>query len=218
MADRLTVKLTGIVLRQQGTHDSLCAYYSAAMLLCSLRPEFELQFDAPSVEQDPLYAHLPRRNGQTLERCVADWLTSGVRLQSLAQALNGAGGGGSRFRYRKGTVSFEWLKEQIDGGLPFLLGWESREMGNHTSLVIGYDHFSRSKSRWVRLLDPIRATDVIEWGQLMRLAQAPLEAIWCDQHDSTRPDKLTVARDKGAMSWTRLERWDPARSSWQLLR
>jgi len=214
--DRQTVRLVGIVLRQQGTHDSLCAYYSAAMLLCALRPEMEEQFDAPEVRLDPLYANLPRRKGRTLERSVTEWLTSGVSLPSLCRALNAAAVG-TRFRYRKGGVDMVWLREQIDSGLPCLLGWESREMGNHTSLVIGYEHFARSRSRWLRLLDPIRAQDTMEWGQLTRLATAPLEAVWCAAHDGVRPDKLTVARKEGAIVRTRLERWDPARAGWQVL-
>jgi hypothetical protein len=216
-ADRTTVRLTGIALRQQGTHDSLCAYYSAAMLLCALRPEMEEQFDAPEVKLDPLYANLPRPRGRTLERSVAQWLTSGVSLPSLCKALNAATGARTRFRYRKGSVDVEWIRSEIDRGLPCLLGWESREMGNHTSLVIGYERFARSRSRWLRLLDPIRAQDTLEWGQLSRLATAPLEVVWCHAHDGARPDKLTVTRQRGSILRTRLERWDPRASDWQSL-
>src|SRR3954470_15062421 len=100
--DRVTVRLTGIVLRQQGTHDSLCAYYSAAMMLCALRPEFEEQFDAPHVGLDPLYANLPRRRGGSLHRSVTEWLTSGVRLESLCRSLNSACKRRTRFRFQKG--------------------------------------------------------------------------------------------------------------------
>jgi hypothetical protein len=216
-ADRITVRLTGIVLRQQGTHDSLCAYYSAAMLLCALRPEMEEQFDAPEVKLDPLYANLPRRRGRTLERSVAEWLTSGVSLASLCKALNAATGKRTQFRYRKGSVAVEWIRGEIDRGLPCILGWESREMGNHTSLVIGYERFARSRSRWLRLLDPIRAQDTLEWGQLSRLATAPLEVVWCHAHDGARPDKLTVTRKRGSILRTHLERWDPRGSDWESL-
>jgi hypothetical protein len=215
--DRVTVRLTGIVLRQQGTHDSLCAYYSAAMLLCALRPEFEEQFDAPEVGLDPLYANLPRRSGRTLERSVADWLTSGVGLPSLTKALNTACKRGTRFRHRQGGVGVDWIHQQIDRGLPCILGWESREMGNHTSLVIGYERFTKSKSHWLRLLDPIRAQDTMEWGQLARLATEPIEAVWCEAHEGVRPDKLTVQRRDGKIRDTKLDRWDPARASWQPL-
>jgi hypothetical protein len=217
--DRVTVRLVGIVGRQQGTHDSLCAYYSAAMLLCALRPEFEEQFDAPEVRLDPLYANLPRRPGRTLERSVTDWLTSGVGLSSLCQALNRACAPRTRFRFRKGAVDVGFLHAQIESGLPCILGWESREMGNHTSLVMGFEKFARSKSRWLRLLDPIRAQDTIEFGQLARLATAPLEVVWCERHDGIRPDKLTMARSHGVpiAGKTRLERWDPSTEKWKQL-
>ena len=71
---RTTVRLLGIRLREQGTHDSFCAYYAAAMLLCALRPEFDDEFDATHVKRDPLFRNLPRR-GKSLDRAVADWLT-----------------------------------------------------------------------------------------------------------------------------------------------
>ena len=203
--------------RQQGTHDSLCAYYSAAMLLCALRPEFEEQFDAPHVGLDPLYANLPRPRGRSLERSVTDWLTSGVRLSSLCTALNRACATGpfrTRFRFNKvgrSIATVEWIRQKVDAGLPCILGWESREMGNHTSLVIGYERFARSPSRWLRLMDPIRAQEVLEWGQLARLATAPLEIVWCEAHDGVRPDKLTLARKDGAVTpgGAQLERWSP---------
>jgi hypothetical protein len=217
VADKITVRLTGITLRCQGTHDSLCAYYSAAMLLCALRPEFEVQFDAPRVGQDPLYANLPRRRGQSLERLVTDWLTSGVQLERLCRSLNAACGGRTRFRFQRGAVDVDWLRRQVDRGLPCILGWESREMGNHTSLVVGYDRVARSRSRWLRLLDPTRSQDSLEWGQLVRLATAPLEVVWCERHDGARPDKLTARRRDGVTLAARLDRWDPAGERWRTL-
>jgi hypothetical protein len=216
-ADKVTVRLTGITHRQQGAHDSLCAYYSAAMLLCALRPEFEEQFDSPRVDRDPLFANLPRRRGRPLERVVTDWLTSGVHLAQLCRSLNAACRGRTRFRFKKGAVAVEWLRQQVDHGLPCILGWESREMGNHTSLVVGYDRLARSRSRWLRLLDPIRSQDSLEWGQLARLATAPLEVVWCERHDGVRPDKLTVQRRNGVTLATRLERWEPAGGRWRTL-
>jgi hypothetical protein len=215
--DRVIVRLTGIVLRQQGTHDSLCAYYSAAMMLCALRPEFEEQFDAPHVGMDPLYANLPRRAGRSIDRVVAEWLTSGVQLQALCRSLNNACQGKTRFHFRKGKIAVEELRRQVDLGLPCVLGWESREMGNHTSLVVGYEKFAGSKSRWLRLLDPIRAQENLEWGQLLDLATAPLEVIFCEGHDGVRPDKLTVHKRDGAILDTQLERWDPKCALWTTL-
>jgi hypothetical protein len=195
----------------------LCAYYSAAMMLCALRPEFEEQFDAPHVGLDPLYANLPRRAGRSLERSVTDWLTSGVQLEALCRSLNSAGAGKTRFRFRKGKITVEELRAQVDLGLPCVLGWESREMGNHTSLVVGYEKFAGSKSRWLRLLDPIRAQENLEWGQLLELATAPLEVVFCESHDGVRPDKLTVHKRNGSILKTQLERWEPSGAEWATL-
>jgi hypothetical protein len=221
---RRAVRLTGIALRHQGAHDALCAYYSAAMLLCALRPEFEDQFDAAEVAHDPLYAHLPRPRGRTLERAVADWLVSGVRLPSLCRALNAACARGpvrTRFRFaRADGATPGFLRAQVDRGLPCLVGWESREMGNHTALVVGYEQFSGSASRWLRMLDPIRAQEVVEWGQLKKLATGPIELIFCAAHEGVRPDRLTTERGSdGALlaGRTRLERWEPPSAAWRRL-
>ncbi len=109
------------------------------------------------------------------------------------------------------------MRAQVDRGLPCVLGWDSRELGNHTALVVGYDDYAGSASRWLRLLDPIRSQDVLEWGQLARLATSRVELVWCDAHDGVRPDKLTTERDRdGALlaGRTRIERWDPAGARW----
>ena len=218
------MRLTGIGLRHQGTHDSLCAYYSAAMLLCALRPELEDQFDAAHVAHDPLYGNLPRRSGQTIERAVAEWLASGVRLDRLCKALNAAcdetNGVRTNFRWRTSNRvagTYDFLCEQIDRGLPCVIGWESRELGNHTSLVVGYERYARSSSRWLRLLDPIRVQDVLEWGQLVRLATQRLDVIHCTTHTGLRPDKITTQRSaSGAIlpRLTRIHRWQPSRDAY----
>ena len=223
---RTTVRLTGIAQRSQGTHDSLCAYYSAAMLLCALRPELDEQFDAAHVELDPLFGNLPRARHTSVERAVAEWLTSGVRLDVLARALDRAGAAAqrsarTRFVYRRATRgddTADFLRRQIDLGLPCILGWESRELGDHTSLVVGYDRYSGSASQWLRLADPIRTQELIEWGQLRALARARLELIVCTTHDGVRPDKLTVTRDgHGELVGNRIERWDPRAPGWQTI-
>jgi hypothetical protein len=225
-ARRTTVRLTGIAQRSQGTHDSLCAYYSAAMLLCALRPEFDEQFDAAHVELDPLFGNLPRARGRSVESAVAEWLTSGVRLDALCRALNRAGAAGparTRFVYRRAPRSDEtadFLRRQVDLGLPCILGWESRELGDHTSLVVGYERYRQSPSQWLRLVDPIRTQELIEWGQLRALAKARLELIVCSAHDGVRPDKLTVARDgdgKLVAGGNTIERWDPRVAGWQTI-
>ncbi len=215
---RVTVRLTGIALRHQGTHDSLCAYYAAAMLLCALRPELEDQFDAAHVARDPIFGNLPRRRGQKLERLVSDWIASGVHLDRVCDALNAAckkGGVVTRFGFRAGNRvrgNVEFLHDQIDRGLPCVVGWESREMGNHTVLVSGYDRYAGSDSAWLRLHDPSRVQELLEWGQLEALADRRLDLLHCVEHAGVRPDRLTTHRAaSGAIlpARTRIDRWNP---------
>jgi hypothetical protein len=227
---RTAVRLTGIRLREQGTHDSFCAYYAAAMLLCTLRPEMDDDFDALHVKHDPLFKHLPRGKRRSIERAVADWLTTGVRFAPLARSLDaackgkgkGKDMGKTRFRARRLPFSgrtLELLRKNIDEGLPCVLGWESRELGNHTVLVVGHDRYMRRQgNRWLRVLDPTRGQDIIEWGQLSRVADGPADIIWCTSHDGVRPDRLTVDRDaEGSVIRSIVERWEPKTNAWEPL-
>jgi len=219
---RTTVRLTGIRHRVQGTHDSFCAYYAAAMMLCTLRPEKDDDFDATHVARDPLFSNLPRPRRQSLDHAVATWLTTGVYFGPLARALERACDERSRFRASRSPWSdrtLDSIRDAIDRGLPTILGWESRELGNHTVLVIGYDRIvGRERHRWIRALDPTRGQDVIEWGQLARVATAPADVIACTAHDGVRPDKLTIERDRENKTIRSIfERFDPTRNAWQPL-
>jgi hypothetical protein len=217
-----TVKLVGLRLREQGTHDSFCAYYSAAMLLCTLRPELDDEFDAVHIKKDPLFRHLPRRKSKSLDRAVADWLTTGVQFAPLARALTVACKNTTRFRALRSGCTARALASvhaSIDEGLPCVLGWESRELGNHTVLVVGYDRApSRTSRRWLRVLDPTRGQDIIEWGLLARVVTAPIDIIACTTHDGVRPDKITVHRDyEGKVMRSKFERYDPKAKTWAAL-
>lgn len=220
------VKLLGIVPRHQGSHDSLCAYYAAATLLCSLEPQFEDAFAAEDLHVDPLFSGVRRRRGETLERLVASWLASGMELRRVTGALNRACGkvGTTAFRHRlipRSRAGFDEFCSKIDQGLPSLLAWEGREIGNHSVVVVGYERHARSKSRWLRVIDPIQLQEILEWGQLEELARAPLEIVVCTRHDGRRPDKLTTFRDgrqKLLVGRTRYERYDPRRQCYELNR
>ena len=219
---RTTVRLLGVRLRVQGTHDSFCAYYSAAMLLCTLRPELDDDFDALHVKNDPLFRHLPRPKRQSLDRTVADWLTTGVRFPPLTRALTAACKGTTRFKHLRSNPSDRTLARvhaSINEGLPCALGWESRELGNHTVLVVGYDRGGPvTARRWLRVLDPTRGQDMIEWGQLAGVANGPIDIIMCSQHDGVRPDRLTYDRDtEGKVMGSTVDRYDPQKKTWTAL-
>ncbi len=210
---RTTVRLVGIRLREQGTHDSFCAYYAAAMLLCTLRPEMDDEFDATHVARNPLFRNLPRPSGQTLDCAVADWLTAGVHFGPLARALDGACGGKTRFRATRepfGRKTLEMLRLQVDRGLPSVLGWESGELGNHTVLVVGYDRCaSHARDRWLRVLDPTGKLDVLESGFSSSASRArPPTSSSAPTTTAGGRDRLSVDRDvEGAHLGSRIERW-----------
>jgi hypothetical protein len=209
----------------QGSHDALCAYYAAATQLCALRPEFADAFECKDAQSDPLFGSIRRRRGESVEKIVSGWFTDGMELRRVTTALNRASEGATRtiFRYRtltRGRASYDALCAQLDLGLPSLLAWEGREIGNHTVVVVGYDRHQGSPRRWLRVLDPIHMQEVLEWGQLATLSQAPIEAVLCTRHDGTRPDKLTTFRDgrqKLLPDRTLHERYDPRSGAYELV-
>ena len=224
-AQQTTVKLVGITARRQGSHDALCAYYAAATQLCALRPEFSDAFECIDARSDPLFGSVRRRRGERVEKVVASWFTDGMELRKVTSALNRASRGATRtsFGHRllpRGAASYQLLCRQIDLGLPTLLAWEGREIGSHAVVVIGYDTHAASPRRWLRILDPIHMQEVLEWGQLATLSQAPIEAVLCSHHGGTRPDKLTTFRDgrqKLLADRTLHERFDPRARSYELV-
>jgi hypothetical protein len=213
---RTSVRLVGVPPKHQGTHDSLCAYYAAAMMLSALRPELEDSFECGDVRQDPLFGHFPRRGAQRIEALVADWIVAGAHLRDLSRALDRVCSGELRTQFAFDTrprnrETLTFLRAQVDAGLPCVLGWESREMGLHTVCVVGYERF-RGGGEWLRVIDPARIQDLLEWSQLQRLATRRLEVIHCRAHAGLRPDKLTTVR-RGAAKST-LQRWDPRQNRW----
>jgi len=217
---RTSVRLVGVPPKHQGTHDSLCAYYAAAMMLSALRPELEDAFECGDVRKDPLFGHYPRRGKQRVDALVADWIVAGAHLPRLARALDRVCRSAppkTRFAFStrpRTSATLTFLEAQIDAGFPCVLGWESREMGLHTVCVVGYERFGGG-GRWLRVIDPARIQDLLEWSQLARLATRRLEIIHCRAHGGVRPDKLTTMRRTSTRS--RLERWDPAASTWRAL-
>jgi hypothetical protein len=220
-----TVKLVGITARRQGSHDALCAYYAAATLLCALRPELSDAFECVDARSDPLFGSVRRRPGERVEKVVASWFTGGLELRKVTAAMNRVGRGATTtaFGHRilpRARASYDALCARIDEGLPSLLAWEGREIGSHAVVVVGYDRHAGSPRRWLRILDPIHMQEVLEWGQLATLSQAPIEAVICTRHGGTRPDKLTTFRDgrqKLLVDRTLHERFDPRGRSYELV-
>lgn len=209
-----SVRLLGVPLKQQGAHDALCGYYAAAMLLCTLRPEFEEAFEANSVELDPIFSNIRPRPGMLHAR-VCHWFTVGERLSTVTQALNHAcadAGVHTRFAFHhadRSAATLKAIQKQIDVGLPSVLMWDSREMGNHTVTVVGYEHFGSSRT-WLRVHDPSQIQRLLEWDQVVRHAEGPLHLISCVDHSGVRPQRMEARRGhRGELvERTRIEYWD----------
>jgi hypothetical protein len=137
-----------------------------------------------------------------------------VRLPRLCRALQSAAGDGTRFRYASGARGLDLVCPAVDDGLPTLLAWESREMGDHTVVVTGYDRYPSGR-RWLRLHDPIRAAEVMELNQIRRLADR-VELIRPVAHLGPRPDRLTSVRSARGHK-TRVDRWDPRTLGWSAI-
>jgi hypothetical protein len=215
---RTQVRLIGVPEKHQGTHDSLCAYYAAAMMLSALRPDLDERFEAGDVRDDPLFGHYPRGR-RRLDALVAEWIAAGAHLDRLARALDRVCGGTTTFAYvqkPRSTHTLELLRRQIDVGLPAVLGWESREMGLHTVCVVGYEDYATG-GRWLRVHDPARLQDVLEWSQLQRLATRRLELIHCVAHAGIRPDKQTALRNARGQVRATVARWDPRTAAYARL-
>ena len=89
------VQLLGVPLYFQGTHDSLCTYYSAAMLLASLHPEYQDFLGCGARRRkvglevdDPIVKYFPHSAQDTKDRVLATWFYRGGSLKDVCRALN----------------------------------------------------------------------------------------------------------------------------------
>jgi hypothetical protein len=218
-ARSVAVRLVGVVPRHQGTHDSLCAYYAGATLLCALHPWMPPAFDGADPAHDPIFGALPRR-GRSIQHVVSSVLFTGLHLEHLASAMDRAVPG-TRFRYRvrrRGHLAD--VVTPVLAGLPVLLGWEGPEIGNHTVVVVGVRATRGTRRTWLEVADPSGMFDQVEWDQLLQLGGGRVEVIDCTEHAGTRPDRAVVARDGAGRllpRHCRVERLDPRDLSWTRL-
>ncbi|MCY1015890.1 hypothetical protein [Pyxidicoccus sp. MSG2] len=211
-ADR--VELLNIPDYRQGTHDGLCTYYSCAMLLATLHPEYQSMFGvgdrrrkAGLVVEDPLIKHFPRDGvNTTSDKALASWFYGGSHLLTAKRLLNRImrhDGHKTRFVHAQETKhdnTFDVIAESIDQGLPVLIGWNTGDFGDHTVVVRGY---KISQLRWFLLRDP-SGDERISWESLKATMTARMEVLRVNPatHAGLRPDKLSHVDD----GW-KIERW-----------
>lgn len=208
MAHHPTVYLMGLPDYKQGSHDGLCVYYSACMMLASLYPEMHVEFGrgdrkrrASVVTYDPLFEQASK--GDDTSKSLADWFYRGKHLCSVVEHLNAVVAerygtprlfihGGAE-KYCRDETRFKSIKESIDEGLPVMLAWTTRDLGEHCVLVRGY---TVGQKRWLHVRDPGGGDDIC-WDTLVELSSDGVEYILPQSvlFAGARPDKLCYRID-----------------------
>jgi hypothetical protein len=215
-----SVELLGVPSYYQGTYDSLCTYYAAAMLLTTLHPEYHDFFGRGARYQrvglkveDPLIRNFPGPQKDTTDRVLATWFYRGAYLSDACKALNASmkeDQHDTRFKhalYTHRDSTFQLIADDIDQGLPVMIGWTTVDYGVHCTLVVGY---RKARRRWLILHDPSSVAEVC-WEVLKDIDKWQLALVRVDRHDGPRPDRLTVVTnaDNVNVRPTQIDRWWP---------
>lgn len=208
----LSVELLGVPNYYQGSHDSLCIYYTAAMLLATLHPEYQDLFGRGARRrrvglkvEDPLIKNFPGSQ-KIPKEVLSSWFYGGAYLKDACAALKATMKEDcldTKFKYRlynhtMGT--FDFIAENIDQGLPVMIGCNTVDFGVHCALVVGYRKADRY---WLVLHDPTRGYDEVCWEVLKDIDKSRLAVVNVEDHDGPRPDCLTVD-EKGQKQ---IDRW-----------
>ncbi len=218
---RTQVQLLSIPCYQQGHFDGLCAYYTGAMMLAALYPQFDREFGEltrrPSGRgrrrvEDPLIRlykgdYRKPRAGSDDRYVLARWYYEGEYLETVKNTLNRVmkeEGYKTRFDCEKRTAhdsTFRNIASSIDEGLPVMLGWHTEDFGNHAVLVTGYWH---GKNDWLLINDP-GGDQQICWQNLKRDKKENFEVVTCnpEKHRGPRPDMVvTEGGEDTIYRWT----------------
>ncbi|MBI4911510.1 MAG: hypothetical protein HY823_02130 [Acidobacteria bacterium] len=226
--DQKTFILQNIPGYNQGDHDGLCVYYSAAMLLVTLFPEMHTELGEGTrrrrvgfVTTDPLIAALAARRKEDPEKTLADWHWRGRSLKEVFRVLNRIAVERSGRKEYKALFQYfgrgtQWaanekrLRDSIESGMPAMLGWQTRDLGGHCVLVYGFTDGSRGGT-WFHTRDPSGGQDVF-WATLEQVSRGSPELIVPDPlvWEDMRPDALCFfTKPGGKVEDRRLFRWWP---------
>lgn len=215
-----SVRLLGIPEYYQGSHDGLCAYYAGAMMLAAFYPYFASRFGDSNADQqsnfsifDPFICNYtgkmtkgPKMSKNMKHRSILSrWFFAGADLDDVTKTLNSiveTSPFSTHFTHKSRTATNKAYRDicaNIDKGLPVLFGWDTKDLGCHAVLIVGY---WRDTHRWFAIRDPGGDSDV-SWEMLKDMKQSNFEVVTCDSHSGPRPDKLV---DNGSdISW--VYRW-----------
>ena len=211
------VELLNVPSYNQGWFDSLCTYYTTAMMLATLFPEYEAKFGQLRGERmskhgsdDPILSnHSPRGDSQ---KVLAKWFYKGESIKKAIGILNSLMAKQSestRFEYAEKSAHDSTLTKtivpSINEGLPVMMGWSTPDYGDHAVLIRGY---WEDKERWLKVNDPGSGDFEISWDSLKKQRKSKFEIGTCDSdsHFGYRPLKLTT-EGKEKQQLTTMERW-----------
>ena len=218
-----SVELLGVPSFLQGTHDSLCTYYTAGMLLATLHPEYQDLFGRGARHrrvglkvEDPLIKNFPGAKKAADDQVLSSWFYGGAYLIDAYNALEETmkeDGLTTLFKYKQRNHTLGAFKiiadENINRGLPVMIGWNTVDLGVHCALVVGY---RRANRNWLILHDPSCGYDEVCWEVLKDIDRSRLDLVTVDYHDGPRPDRLTVAFNtskRDTKPKQQIDRWWP---------
>ena len=210
------VELLNVPCYRQGTFDSLCAYYTAAMMLSTLFPDYGRRFGVAArkratrnLSDDPLIKNYSKSEDHRL--ILVRWFYQGERVRKATTVLN------NTMRVERHRARFVCTREtahdntfdkviagSINVGLPVMLGWNTPDYGDHAVLVTGYweDH-----ERWLLVNDPGGDSFQISWDSLTRQKREKFQVGLCkpNSHVGYRPMMSKETADGSAATvyrWT----------------
>lgn len=205
------VELLNVPRYGQGAFDSLCAYYTGAMMLATLFPEYAVEFGKAMpratkyMSLDPLIREYGSEDNR---KVLARWFYHGESIEKVVRILNANMGllsDATRFTYmemdRRERTFDDTIVRSVDEGLPVMLGWNTEDYGCHAVLVTGY---WIGKEKWLKTADPGGATEV-SWNSVkaQQKGNGLFEVGLCTRHAGPRPLK-SVTKDEAPVvyQWT----------------
>ena len=198
------VELLNVPRYGQGTFDSLCAYYTGAMMLATLYPEYSPSFGnaleraTKYMSLDPLIQHYGWEDNR---RVLARWFYRGENVDKVVKILNSIMSFDetkTKVQYveltRRNTTFDTTIVGNIDSGLPVMLGWDTEDYGCHAVLITGY---WIGKEKWLMTADP-SGSDEVSWDSLkaQQAGRGKFQVGLCKRHKGPRPLKSVTRDDK----------------------
>ena len=205
--DPYQAELLNVPHYEQGAFDSLCTYYTGAMMLAALYPAFAVRFGQAKktkvktitkrMSDDPIISNY---SNEEHPRILARWFYHGEWIEKLVSTLNAimerdpVADAHTEFEYRQGNPSsdntFRRIAESINDGLPVMLGWDAEDYGCHAVLVTGY---RKGREDWLITNDPGGGGEV-SWNSLKAQQGRRFEVGLCTSHCGLRPMKRTTVK------------------------